>query len=137
MTKNAERGLELLKELTSLLSKLTDEEIGILFNSNSINSLLYSILNIKEFKNYSTIANFLLAKKKRSQIIALLKYFIDTNFTFKVTKYRKILGYVSPNFIQWFDDGVMFFEGSKPFSGAIGYYNGEELKYPISYRLGT
>jgi len=104
MANELQRGTVLLKELVLLMQDLSDEDVGKLFNDSNIITFLGSILNMTEYKKYPTIAAFLLANKKRSTTIAVFRYLIQQNFCFKITKDNQT-GFVSPYFIQGFDDG--------------------------------
>ncbi len=127
-----EKAICLIDELEQVLIGLSDEDYDPeLFEK--VDSLLQSILDPNDRKKHSILANFLLYNKRKFQFIAYIWYVIIKKYSFKGSKDGQEL-YVSPNYVQWYDDGVMFLEGNKPFSGYIGLYQNDEVKYAISTR---
>ena len=121
-----ERGIQIASELSEILRKISDKEVGRLLGEGAMNDLMNAILDPSEVRKYPNIAEFLLANKSRASLLALVRYAITMNYVFKAgTKGKE--GIVSPHFVQWYEDGVMFLEGQEPFVGLIGLYrNGEE-----------
>ena len=128
-----ERGEGLFKELVEILKALSDSEVGKLQATGVINDFFRAILEPLKVKEYPNIAEFLFANKTRATLIAMMRYAITHNYSFKVTKEGQVR-YVSPDFNQWFEDGVMFLEGKEPFAGFIGLYRNRELRYAIAAR---
>lgn len=133
LVENIERGKKLLSEFNKILQKLSDEEVGQLLDPEQIASILTSILSLEELKKYNSIADFLLANKGRATTVAIIQRMVRFNYGLKAKKDGTI-GYVSPYFEQWFDDGILFLEGKGPFEGYLGYYNGKDVKYAITAR---
>jgi len=133
LVENIERGKQILSEFNEILRKLSDEEVSQLLDPEQITSTFLAILSLEELKNYRSIADFLLARKGRVTTIALIQRIVNFNYSFKVEK-EGTIGYVSPHFEQWFDDGVLLLEGGAPFTGYLGYYNGKDMKYAIAAR---
>jgi len=127
------QGKRKINELANILEKLSDTEVGKLFDTNEIDRLLRAILDPSKVKEYANIAEYLLDNKHRVTILALIRQEITQNYSFKATKNGKE-AYVSPDFHQWFEDGVMFLEGKERFAGFIGLYSNGELKYAIAAR---
>jgi len=127
------RGKEIAAELTAILRQLSDSEVGELLGKGAMDDLMRAILDPKSVKEYPNIAEFLVANKTRSSLLALVRYAITRNYSFKAGEPGK-QGFVSPHFVQWFDDGVMFLEGGEPFAGLIGLYRNKEMRYAVAAR---
>lgn len=128
-----ERGKQIIKELSGILRGLPDSEVGELLGTGPMADLLEAILDPSEVKKYPNIAEFLLANKNRAWLLAQMRYAITLNYSFKVIKEGQE-GFVSPDFHQWFKEGVMFLEGKERFAGFIGLYRNKEVKYAIAAR---
>lgn len=128
-----ERGKQIIKELASILQELSDSDVGKLLDTGAIDDLLKAILDPSMVKNYPNIAEFLLANKTRASLLALMRYAITQNYSFKGTNGGQE-AFVSPDFRQWFEDGVMFLEGKERFAGFIGLYQNKVASYAIAAR---
>lgn len=128
-----ERGKQKIKELASILQELSDSDVGKLLGTGAIDDLLKAILDPSKVKKYPNIAEFLLANKTRASLLAIMRNVITNNYSFKGTKDGQE-AFVSPDFHQWFEDGVMFLEGKERFAGFIGLYQNKEAKYAIAAR---
>jgi hypothetical protein len=128
-----ERGTQLVSELAEILRQISDDEVGELLGTGAMDSLLKAILNASEVGKYPNIAEFLLANKTRSSLLAMIRYAITRNYAFKAGQPGK-QGFVSPHFAQWYEDGVIFLEGQEPFVGLIGLYRNGELSYAVAAR---
>lgn len=128
-----ERGKQIIKELTYILQELSDPEVGKLLGTGAMDDLLRAILDPSKVNNYPNIAEFLLANKNRASLLALTRYAITQNYSFKGIKEGQE-AFVSPDFHLWFEDGVMFMEGKERFAGFIGLYRNKELRYAIAAR---
>lgn len=128
-----ERGKQIIKELADILQELSDSEVGKLLGTGAIDDLLRAILDPSKVKKYPSIAEFLLANKARASLLALMRYAITQNYSFRGTK-KGQEAFVSPDFHQWFEDEVMFLEGKERFSGFIGLYRNKEVRYAIAAR---
>lgn len=127
------KGRQTLEELTKLIQNLSDQEISKLFDKESIHLFLTSIVDPKKAKEYPDLGEFFLQNKNKTQIIAILRFLINQMYSYKVSKDGK-QAYITPNHVQWYPDGVMFFEGKIPWAGFIGLYQNKELKYAIAAR---
>jgi hypothetical protein len=58
---------------------------------------------------------------------------ITRNYSFKATSGDKV-GFITPYFNQWFDDGIVLLEGEKPWEGTIALYRGGQLNYAVASR---
>lgn len=125
---------QLFEELVSLIQGATDEQVLELLGNGNLNALILAIFDPSEKSNYPNLNEFLLAKKNRATLIALLRHVITQNYGLKGVN-NKGSGFISPSYIQWFDDGVMFLQGKNKFEGLIGLYrNSGSLSYAISTR---
>lgn len=129
-----ERGKKIIHELAQILGQLSDEEVGRLLGNGAMHEFMLSILDPAKVKEYPNIAEFLLANKTRSTLLALIRHAITQNYSIKGKNKEGMEGYVSPHFTQWFEDGVMFLEGKERFSGVIGLYRNKEVRYAIAAR---
>lgn len=127
-----ERGKQIINELSDILQQLSDVEVGILLDTGTMHELMLSILDPSKAKEYPNIAEFLLANKTRSTLFAFIRHAITQNYSIKGKNKEGIEGYVSPYFVQWFEDGVMFLEGQERFAGLIGLYHNKEVRYAIA-----
>lgn len=129
------RGKELTNELSDILRKVSDKEAIEMLGSGALDNLIKSILNPKDREKYPNLQEFFLANKWRGTLIALLRHAIQNNYSVKGVTEDGSNGYVSPSYIQWFDDGVMILQGNGPFEGFLGLYrNNGELSYAIAAR---
>ena len=53
-----QRGTLLLKELSSLMQGLSDEDVGKLFNESSSTAFLEAIFDVTEYKEYLQLQRF-------------------------------------------------------------------------------
>jgi hypothetical protein len=126
-------GTKKFQAFISLLKKSSEQEIIEILGKGAMDEFLKAILNSDEVKKYPTIAEFFLANKQRLTLLSRIRVAINNNYSYKGVKEGKE-AYVSPNHIQWFEDGVMFFEGSEPFKGFIGLYRNSQLSYAVAAR---
>ena len=122
-----------IEDLSKILHELSDEEIGDFFKDGMMDDLLKSILDPSGIKKYPDAAEFFLANKNRSSLIAGIRYAISLNYSINGHK-NGITGFVSPSNFQWFDDGVIFLEGTEPFEGLIVLYRDGNLSYAVAAR---
>jgi len=128
-----ERGLGIAAELAAIVRQISDKEVGRLLGTGAMDDLLKAVLDPGKVKDYPNIAQFLLANKTRASLLALMRYAITRNYAFKAGTPGKE-GIVSPHFIQWYEDGVIFLEGHEPFTGLICLYRNNELRYGVAAR---
>lgn len=127
------RGKKKAAELAAIVQQLSDKDVGELVGTGAMDNLLRSILDPKKVKDYPNIAEFLLANRERATLLALMRYAITHNYSFRGGEKGKE-GFVSPSHVQWFDDGVMFTEGQEQFTGLNGLYRNKELRYGVAAR---
>jgi len=125
------RAKQLSEELIPIIRALTDLEVGELFRQGLLNNLLEALLDLSLLSKHPNIAEFLLANKNRSQIIAVLHQTISRRYALQGKSDDGRVGFVSPSPIQYFEDGVMFLESEKPFEGHLGLYRNNHLSYAI------
>ncbi|MGA3406598.1 MAG: Shedu anti-phage system protein SduA domain-containing protein [Candidatus Bathyarchaeia archaeon] len=128
-----ERGMQITDELAAILRQISDREVGDLLGTGALGNLLKAILDPRKVKDYPNIAEFLLANKTRATLLAMMRYAITSNYSFKAGTPGKE-GLVSPHFVQWYEDGVMLLEGQEPFAGLICLYRNNELRYAVAGR---
>lgn len=127
-----EKAIYLISELEQIFKELNDQEFDDrLFER--ISYLLLSILDPRDLQKHSKIAEFLLLNKRKSQLLAFIRHAITLNYSFEASKNGN-KAFVSPYYVQWYNDGVMFLEGKERFAGLIGLYTNSEVKYAISDR---
>ena len=129
-----ERGKTLASELAEICRDLKDDQISELFANGTIDELLNAILDPTTVGDYPTIADFFLANKQRSSLVAAIRAAITKHYSFEGKSKAGETGYASPNDIQWFEDGVMLLEGPKPFEGLIGLYRDGHMSYAVAAR---
>lgn len=133
MNEKIKRGKQIIDELARIISELPDTEIAELLGRGAINDILKAILDPSKLRRYPNIAEFLLDNKNRAHLIALMRYAITQNYSFKASKEGQT-AFVAPFFNQWFDDGIVFLEGEKPWEGLFGLYRKGQLSYAVASR---
>ena len=130
-----ERGKQITKELVDILQELSDSEVGKLLGTGAMDDLLRAILDPSKVKRYPSIAEFLLANKTRASLLALMRYTITQNYSFKSINMAGQEVFFSPEHNQWVEDGVIFLLGEERFAGGfVLYRNKEELRFAKSTR---
>jgi len=127
------RGKQITRELARILSEISDPEVAELLGKGAMDELLKAILDASQIGKYPSIAEFLLKNKNRAHLIALLREAITRNYSFKGTK-EGHTAFVTPFFNQWFDDGIVFLEGEKPWEGVTGLYRKGQVSYAVASR---
>jgi hypothetical protein len=132
--KPVEKGKQILQELVSIIRETSDEQVIELFKTGLLDDLIKALLDPSDVSKYPNINEFFLAKKNRATLIAGVRSVITHNYAIKgVTQGNTV--FISPTNIQWFDDGVMFLQGPKPFEGFLGLYRQDKtLSYAIAAR---
>lgn len=125
---------KIIRDLVRILGQLSDEEVGRLLGTGSMNELMIAILDPAKAKEYPNIAEFFFENKSRSTLLALVRYAITQNYSIKGKNKEGIEGFVSPHYAQWFEDGVMFLEGQERFAGLVGLYRNKEVQYAVAAR---
>lgn len=128
-----QHGRELLKQLADICRALPDDKVDVVFRDGTLDGLLNAIFNPTEVAEFPSIAEFFLANKHRSAIIAGIRSGISRSCAIQGTK-DGVPAYVSPTDMQWFDDAVMFLEGKGPFEGLICKYQNGRMSYAIAAR---
>ena len=130
-----EEGKEIISDLVEILNQLSDDDVVQLLGTGSLNDLLKAILDPSLESQYPNLNEFLLANKGRAAILALLRYAITNNYSFRGIDKDGRKSFISPSHIQWFDDGVIFMQGNARFEGLVGLYRkGGKLSYAILAR---
>lgn len=132
-TDKVKKGKQLIAELSNTFCELSDEDFDEFVKDGTIDLFLKSILDPSEVSHYPNIAEFFLANKYKSSLLSYMRYSITNNYSIEVTK-EGITGFVSPNYIQWFEDGVMILEGEEKFTGYMSLYKNGKLSYAIAAR---
>lgn len=121
-----------LYKAIKIIKSSDNNDIPNLLGDGIIDSLLKAIALPKADKDQS-IYEYLLNNKHRLQILALIRMAIHRNYAIK-GKAGETDVFVSPEYIQWYDDGVMFIQGKKQFEGIIGLYQNGRVKFGIATR---
>jgi len=122
----------LIREAASIIRGNSDSEIAETLGDGIIDEFLRAIAPHKSDKE-QTIYDYLLANKHRLQLVALIRHAIQQNYSIRGTVNGHPC-FVSPDFHQWFDDGVMFLQGGVRFEGMIGLYQQGEVKFAVASR---
>jgi hypothetical protein len=133
MEENISKAKGLLDAASQTIQGVSDIDAARILGDGVLDRLLRSILRPnKDFPELS-IYDYLLQNKLRGQIIALLRHAIVQNYSIKGTVDGHPV-FVSPDFHQWFEDGVVFLQGEKRFEGLIGLYQHGEVKFAMAAR---
>lgn len=119
-------------EINKIIGDAGNDDIPGLLGDGILNAFIEAIASPKE-NDEKTLYDYMLDNKNRLQIIALIRLVIQRNYSVK----GEVEGnnvFVSPNHIQWYDDGVMFLQGSERFAGLLGLYQEGEVKFGVSVR---
>jgi len=122
----------LLQKASGIIQEVTDVEAAKILGDGVLDLLLRSILKPKEDFPKISIYDYLLQNKHRAMLVASLRHAITQNYSIKGTVEGKPV-FVSPEYHQWFQDGVMFLQGGQ-FEGVIGLYKDGEVKFAIAAR---
>jgi hypothetical protein len=122
----------LLREAASIFRSKADSEIPALLGDGILDEFLGAMAPRKSDTG-QTIYDYLLANKHRLELVALLRHAIQQNYSMSGTA-NGHQGFVSPDFHQWFDDGVMFLQGKERFAGLIGLYQNGQVKFAVAAR---
>jgi len=122
----------LLREAASIFRSKADSEIPALLGDGILDEFLGAMAPRKSDTG-QTIYDYLFANKHRLQLVALLRHAIHHNYSMSGTVNGRQC-FVSPDFHQWFDAGVMFLQGKERFAGLIGLYQNEQVKFAVSAR---
>lgn len=125
-----ERLDRLLDEAADIILHKSDAETMEFLGDGIIDKLINAIGQPKKNKK-ETIYDYLLKNKNRLSLLALIRHAITWNYSIK-GQVRGSDCFVSPSYYQWFDDGVIFHQGKKPFEGLIGLYQGGKIKFAIA-----
>lgn len=123
----------IVARLTEEVSEMSDRKIAEALGKGALDDLFKEILDPDGIKDAPSIADFLLEHKFSATLMATIRHAITHNYSFGVTKEGQT-GYVAPCHYQWFDGAVMFVESGERFSGRIGRYDGDKLKYMVAGR---
>jgi hypothetical protein len=123
----------LLQKASEIIQEVSDVEAAKILGDGVLDILLHSILKPKKDFPDISIYDYLLQNKHRTTLVALLRYAITHNYSIKGTVEGHPV-FVSPDFHQWFRDGVMFLQGEKQFEGLIGLYQDGKVKFAIAAR---
>jgi hypothetical protein len=121
-----------LLEAAKIIRQLRDMDVPELLGDGILDTLLKAIAEPKTNRG-QTIYEYLLANKHRLQLLAVLRLAIHRNYSIK-GKVRNTDVWVSPNHIQWYDNGVMFLQGGSQFEGLIGLYEAGRVKFGVAKR---
>jgi hypothetical protein len=123
---------KLLHEAAWIIENAADSEIPELLGEGIVDKLLLAIAPQKS-NSEQTIYDYLLANKRRLQLVALVRHAINHNYSTHATVNGRPC-FVSPEIRQWFEDGVMFLQGNEPFGGLIGRYQNSQVAFAVAAR---
>jgi hypothetical protein len=116
----------------SLLEGLGPEDVSTVFGDDILNRLLKAIAKLSAGEGASPY-DFLLHNKSGLTVMARLRQII-TNACAVPGAIDGVQVYLSPSPYQWFDDGVMFLQGTEPFTGHYALYQNGTLKFALAAR---
>lgn len=119
-----------LSRLVATLGELEDEHLAEVFTPGKVADLLSAIAPAR---GRTRIYQYLLEHKHGLQVLAGLRLTIRENYCFDGAVQGKPC-VVSPHVAQWFNDGVMFLQGAKPFEGLIGLYQNGQVSFAVAAR---
>lgn len=128
-----EKGKQLVKELAGVLREIPDGDVRKLFDPETVDVFLHSILDPTQAPKSPSIVQFLLENKDRAALLSAIRLLITLRYSFYAKKDDQEV-FCSPTWFQWYDDGVMFLSGEERFAGIIGLYRENEVKYAIVAR---
>ena len=117
------------------LAKLTRDEVAVVLGDRVLDRIIRSIAptRIEEPDKSQLIYDYLLRYKDGLQLLALARLAITQNYSIEgIVNGHRV--YVSPNHVQWFEDGVMFLQGQERFGGLIGLYRQGNVMFGIAAR---
>ena len=133
MGKRITEAKSFLQKASKIIQEASDAEVAEILGDGALELLLCSILKPKKDFPDLSIYDYLLQNKHRATLVALLRHAITHNYSVKGTVEGNPV-FVSPDFHQWFQGGVMFLQGEKRFEGLIGHYQNGEVKFAIAAR---
>lgn len=122
----------LIRRVAVLLEGATDMDIPTLVGDGILDEFLRAIAKPK-VAGQGTPYEYLLANKNRLHLLALLRLAITRNYGVRATVGTQEV-FVSPTELQWYPDGVMFVQGTEPFTGILGFYDNGQVKFGIAAR---
>ncbi len=124
----------LLQKASEIIQEVSDVEATEILGDGVLDLFLRSILKPRKDFPELSIYDYLLQNKHRATLVALLRHAITHNYSIKgVVEGHPT--FVSPDFHQWFQDGVMFMQGGEKFEGLMGLYQDGEVKFAIAARV--
>jgi len=123
---------QLITDASDIISCTNDADIPYLLGDGILQHFLEAIAKPKSNRNQS-IYDYLLENKRRLQLLAGIRLLIQRKYSIKGKAGGQDV-FVSPSEHQWFDDGVMFFQGEERFAGLFGLYQGGRVKFGIVKR---
>lgn len=127
-----ERLRDLLREAADIIGRQRDEDVPELLGDGILDILLTSIAPLRSESDQS-VYDYLLKHKFRLANIASLRHAIQQNYSIAATVNDKSC-FVSPHFVQWYEDGVMFLQGKEQFAGLIGLYTDGDVRFAVAAR---
>jgi PAS domain-containing protein len=133
MKENISKAKGFLDAASQIIQGVSDIDAAGILGDGVLDRLLRSILRPKKDFPELSIYDYLLQNKHRGQLIALLRHAIVQNYSINGTVDGRPV-FVSPDFHQWFEDGVVFVQGEKRFEGLMGLYQHGDVKFAITAR---
>ena len=122
-----EVGQRLLKELTALVEKASDQDAASILGGGALEGLLRAVLPQKKKASHS-VYQHLTGHRSRASLMAQVRHAINESYSFPSPDGA---AFVSPTRVQWFYDGLTFLYGDEPFHGVVGLYRNGELSWGL------
>ena len=123
---------EILGEAASIIRDAADSQMLHLLGDGFLDRFVRAIAEPRAARE-GTIYQYLLENKNRLTLIALLRHALHVNYSIRgIVDGTEV--FVSPHYLQWFADSVLFLQGQERFAGLIGRYDGRQVAFAIAAR---
>jgi hypothetical protein len=125
----SQKAREQLLAAIALIEQLPDAALPRVLNDSTLGRLFESMAARSDAEK-GTAYEYLMAHKEGLRLLAATHQGLSTSLPVKIGAEGKTL-FLTPDANQWFDDGVMFLQGAKPWEGLLGLFRNGEVRYGI------
>jgi len=122
-----------IRELAEAIAALSDHDFAKLLQDDDGFNELFSALLPKPYDKSTSIYDYLLENKTKMTLAAGIRHAITMNCSVKA-QVDGMECYLSPSHLQWFPDGIMFFQGKERFAGLIERYLKGKIEVAVAAR---